>query len=315
MCPRCEGLVLFMLSAPWDLWYVIKVAFYCICFSICPYLYFILPIRLQGCLESFPWTCWLSCCIDHIFFEKNEGLKSVAESWFFLSVINSWQGTRMQTLVDRMEKKGQGSLVQKSSRSIDIVCLWVCVQGPVSRLDTGNQRGTWRPHELINQSVVWMEIKSKSFQIFLNFSLQVCILLQHCQRWLGRSSHSPLKVVCRICCNVRETLEGLQLSVRWRTINQMYSEPSCTGKSFHVKSFPVIWWVFHASLGFPLKHCLPSPPAFHTPTRSGPHWCCLYDLFLWSLSLSFSLTSWYATGCGCDSFWRQYQSCGWRTLA
>lgn len=99
---------------------------------------------------------------------------------FFLCVINSWQGTRRQTLVDRMEKEGQGSLMQKSSWSIEIVCLWVSVQGPVSRPDTGNQRDTWRSHELINQSVISMEMKSKS-----NFSLQVCILLQHCGACCG----------------------------------------------------------------------------------------------------------------------------------
>lgn len=72
--------------------------------------------------------------------------------------------------------------------------------------------------------------------------------------------------------------------------------------------------VFSRFIVFPSQALSPEPSCF-----SHPHMVFLpidvafmisfYDL---SPSLSVSLTSWYAPGCGCDSFWRQYQSCGWR---
>lgn len=165
MCPRCEGLVLFMLSAPWDLRYVIKVTFYCICFSICPYLYFILPIRPQGSLESFPWTCWLSRCIDHILFEKNEGLP-----WNLLPSLDFFMCN--QYLTGHGEADFSGSDGEEGSRkpnakelliNRDHVPLGLCSG---AGFEVGHRKATWH-HEQINQSVIWMEIKSKS-----NFSFQ-----------------------------------------------------------------------------------------------------------------------------------------------
>lgn len=70
-------------------------------------------------------------------------------------------------------------------------------KGSLLRSDTRDQSGTWSGHELINQAVIWTEIKPK-----LNL---VCILLQHCREsCVSGDPHSYLDIMCRISRNTRE---------------------------------------------------------------------------------------------------------------